>query len=337
MDDEVTERATCVIAVAARPEPRAPLAGPVRIEINAGSEKFELHALANSAWDPDGPAVIRRSPMRLPGTLATQADAAASDLPRSLVAALRRPDAAVEVLIAPALSTSDTVVLYAADAARSTDARLAVELDAADVVHAEDAAAGRLVAGWTAGSGHSHAARRILVVATEDLPGRSILALLADPATDVETAGLPARLAAAAAAPSRGPLVLAPDDADVRDLLRRTPAGHRLVLTTDAARLSALLSLAAGIRGSADAVLAQEHAPPVRVVDGQVPQLPSKDIVHCCFIAGGEATQVDPGIRAAVGHLIEDGVPTRTVARVLADLTGLPRRDAYDLVVRMQA
>ncbi|HEX3337019.1 MAG TPA: DUF371 domain-containing protein, partial [Jatrophihabitans sp.] len=261
VDDEVTERATCVIAVAARPEPRAPLAGPVRIEITAGSESFELHALANSAWDPAGPAVIRRSPLRLPGTLATHADVAASELPRSLVTALRVPDTTVAVLIEPTPSATDTVVLYAADGARSADARLAAELAVADVVHAEDAAARRLVAGWTAGSRPGAAARRILVVATEDLPGRSVLAALADRATDMETAGLPARLAAAAAAASRGPLVLAPDDADVRDLLRKTPAGHRLVLTTDATQLPALVELAAQVRGPGDAVLAQEHAP----------------------------------------------------------------------------
>ncbi|MDT4949808.1 MAG: hypothetical protein QOJ37_2403, partial [Pseudonocardiales bacterium] len=82
VDAAITERATCVLAVAVHPEPAQPLAGPVRITISAGGETFSVQALAYSGWDPAGSAVVRRSPLRLPGTLATHADAASSDLPR---------------------------------------------------------------------------------------------------------------------------------------------------------------------------------------------------------------------------------------------------------------
>jgi hypothetical protein len=332
LDADITERATCVIAVDARPEPHRPLAGPIRLRIVAGGETFTVHALANPTWDPDGAAVIRRSALRLPGTFATHADAAAADLPPALVTALRSRDAPVEVEIEAEPSARDTVVLFAADPARARDPALAAELDVADVVHAEDAAARTLVGRRTRdGSG---AARRMLVVATADLPGRSVLSALAECA--LETVGLPARLAAAAASPTRGPLVVAPDGADARDLLRTTPASQRLVLTTAAERLPSLLAQAAELRGSADAVLAQDHAPPIRTTAGHVPELPSKDDVHCCFDAAVGTHALDPGVRAALAHLREDGVPTRTIARVLADLTGLPRREAYDLVVRMQ-
>lgn len=331
LDTSITDRATCVIAVAADASCTEPLAGPVRIRISAGGETFTLHGSANSSWDPAGPAVIRRSPLRLPGTLATDADAAASGLPRPLVAALRSPDALVEVTVEPAAATTATVVLFAADPARPADARLRAELAAADIVHTEDAGARTIVAGRA--SEAAHGPQRVLVVATRDLPGRSALAELST--STIETVGLPARLAAAAASPSRGPLVLAPDDADARDLLRTTPAGHRLVLTTEADRLPALLDLASELRGSTGAVLAQQHARPLRVVGDHLPELPSRDTVHVCFAASAGPTVIDPPVRAAISHLLEDGVATRTAARVLADLSGLTRRQAYDAVVRM--
>jgi hypothetical protein len=330
VDAAITERATCVLAVAVHPEPAQPLAGPVRITISAGGESFSLQAQANSSWDPAGSAVVRRSPLRLPGTLATHADAASSDLPRSLVAALRAPGTVVEVTVQPERTQQRTVVLYAADPTRPFDARLQAELNAADTVLAEDAGARALVGRATPTAGGP----RVLVVATRDLPGRSVLADLST--VPVETVGLPARLAAASASPSRGPLLLAPDDADPRELLRTTPAGHRLVLTTEADRLPALLALALDVRGSATATLAQEYAPPLPVVDGQVPELPSQDIVHICFGPADERTALDPNVRAAIAHLLEDGVATKTAAKALADLTGLSRRDAYDVVMTLR-
>jgi hypothetical protein len=331
MDPDITERATCVIAVGVE-GPATPMAGPVRIEISAGGETFELHALANSSWDPSGPAVIRRSPLRLPGTLATHADAASADLPRALVAALQSASAIVEVTIEPEPTAHDTVVLFAADLSRAADPRLTAEIDAAHTIVAEDDAARRLVAPRPGGPG---ATGRTLVVATRDLPGGSVHAHLVG--ATVETVGLPAALAAAAASPSRGPLTLAPSGADPRELMRSTPAGHRLVLATGADRLLALLSLALDVRGTAGATLAQDYAPPLRVVDGAIPELPSQDTVHVCLDAATESSALDPAVRAALKQLLADGVPTKTVAKVLTDLTGRPRREAYDAILHMGA
>jgi hypothetical protein len=145
--------------------------------------------------------------------------------------------------------------------------------------------------------------------------------------------GLPARLAAAAASPSRGPLLVAPPDADPRALLRGTPAGTRLVLCTSADALPALLALAAEVRGPGGAVLVQEHAPPLRIRTGEQPTLASKDPVHVCFDAATAADALDPRVRAAIDGLLSDGVATKTVANALAELTGWPRRRAYDAVV----
>src|SRR3954447_4221171 len=94
-DPDITARATCVVAIR-RSGDAAPVAGDVRVTLRAGAESFSFDARGNSSWDPSGAAVIRRSPLRLPDTLATHASAAASDLPPSLVEALRDPDVEVE-------------------------------------------------------------------------------------------------------------------------------------------------------------------------------------------------------------------------------------------------
>lgn len=325
-DPEITARATCVLAVGVDAGAIAPLAGPVRITISVGDESFTLRARANPLWDPSGPAVVRRSPLRLPGTLATHADAASSDLPRSLVVALQVPGAAVEVLVEPEPSSEPTVVLFAADSARPADAALRAELDAADTVLADDPEALALI-----GRHEARPGPRTLIVATRDLPGRADAAQLAGAV--VETVGLSARLAAAAASPSRGPLTLAPDDADPRAVLRRTPVTHRLVLSTSPDRLPAVLALAAELRGGADAVIAQEDAPPLRVRGGALPELPSQGTVYVCLDARDDEVALDPAVRAAIAGLVADGVPTKTAARALAELTGWTRRRAYEFLL----
>ncbi|HET6878323.1 MAG TPA: DUF371 domain-containing protein [Jatrophihabitans sp.] len=334
-DRTITERATCVVAVETHVEPDPPLAGPVRIRVRAGGESFTVHARANSSWTPGGPAVIRRSALRLPGTFATHADAAAADLPRSLVAALTSPETECEVTVEPVRPERDTVVLLLADATVGMDARLRAEQEAADVVLAEDADARLLVSRRRA---EGAAPIRTLVVATRDLPGGTVLDQLRDPAVDVETVGLAARFAAAAAAPSRAPLVFVPDDADARDLLRNVAANARLVVSLAADRLPELLDQAGRIRGRTGAVVAQEHAPPQRVVAGQLPALPSRETVACCLYPAGSPdadAALDPRVRAAVTRLVEDGVPTRSIARVIAELTGRPRSEAYALALEL--
>lgn len=321
LDGDITGRATCVIAVAGEADPAAPMAGPVRIRIAAGGERVSLDAVANPNWEPGGAAVIRRSALRLPGTFATEAGAAAADLPRELVAALQDPDALITVDVVAVPDAEPTVVLVAADATMAgPDARLAAELQRADRVEPQDAAARRL-APPRSGDGP-----RRLVVATAGLPVNT------DPAaTRIETVGLPATLAAAAAA-GPGPLTVAPGGADVRDALRRTPADHRLVLTVPAARLSEVLALAGQLRGRAAGVAVQEFGRPVRFA-GAPPELASRADVAVCLAPAPAGEAIDPAVRAAVDELVRAGTPTRTVARALAALTGWDRRRAYDAVL----
>lgn len=322
---DLTERGTCVVAVGVEPA-RDRVAGPVRITITAAGRSFALTARANPSWDPSGPAVIRRSPLRLPGTLATHATAAASDLPRDLVAALR--DAATEVIVdVEPVAGPPTAVLFAVDPEAPDDPRLAAELAAADLVVAEDDRAAAMT-GERVAHGPVDVTGRVLVLATRELPGATVLAALADPAVAVETVGLAPAQAAAAASPSRGPILVARADPE---LLRSAPAGTRLVLVTPADRVAALLRTAAEIRGTTGAVLVEDFAPPRRI-DAHT-ELPGRDLVHVALDAAPRPDAIDPAVRAAVTGLLADGVSTKVAAKALAALTGWERRRAYDTVL----
>jgi hypothetical protein len=126
---------------------------------------------------------------------------------------------------------------------------------------------------------------------------------------------------------------LAEDGADPRSTLRDAPAAARVVVQVPAADVEPLLALAATRRGSTGAVLVQEFAPPMRVRSDRPVVLPSRDEAYLCFDAADERSALDPRVRAAIAGLLADGVPTKAAATALAELTGWPRRRAYDYVV----
>ena len=321
-DADITARATCVVAVGVEPEPAAPMAGRVRIRISAGDARFSLDADANSSWDPTGPVVVRRSPLRRPGTFATGATASSADLPRELVLALQDPDALVTVDVVALPAERATVVLaYVDPAAAQLPSSVLAERHGADTIVAQDDAARRLA------PPHRGTGRRTLVLATADLPRA--------PAGSgaVEVVGLNSRLAVAAASPSAGPVVFADAERDVRAALRDTPAAARLVVVVPARAVDDVLAQARAVRGSSACVVAQEFVHPLRVEDGGRPDLPTSTDVAICFDAGEPGHTLDPTVRAAVDALVADGVPTRTAAKALAALTGWDRRRAYDEVV----
>jgi hypothetical protein len=325
-DEDISQRATCVIAVRAT-GPDSAVAGDVRVTVRAGEHQFTLTARGNSSWGPGGPLVIRRSPVRLAGTFATHATAAANDLPRELVGALQDPHAEISLDIEP-LPGRLCAVLFAADPTdRGDDPRLRAEVAAADQVIAEDAAAAALV-GEPVANEPRPVTGRTLVVATHDLPGRTVIADLSS--VDVETVGLAPALAAAAAFPARGPLVLTPENpaAALRDARR----GTRVVVEVAVDQVMAVLRRAGQEAGVEQAVLVQGSAPPVRVATDVPVELWGGEPVQICFGAGGDGG-LDPRVRAAVDALVEEQVPTRAAARVLAELTGWPRRTAYEYLL----
>jgi len=331
-EPDITARATCIVSVATRVEQPRPFAGPLRITITAAGQSATLDAVGNPGWDPTGPAVVRRSPVRSAGTFATEATVTAAGLPRLLAEALRDPATEVVVEVEP-LPGAPTVVLVALDPLGAPgDRRLAAEFAAADLVVAEDGTAARLL-GERAAHGPVEVDGRVLVVASEDLPGRAVVHALAT--ARLETVGLPPGLAAAACAPARGPLLVAPDGADLPQVLRRSAAGTRVVVPTTADRAPHLLTAASAVLGSHHAVLATADRPPVRLVAGDRP--PGRDAVSVCVVGDAGAEELDPAVRAAVEGLLADGVPTKAVARALATLTGEPQRRAYDTVLGLRS
>jgi hypothetical protein len=103
---------TCIVGVGMVVH-GSPLAGWVRAELTVGGERIEFDALANPGWDETGPAVIRRSDVRKPDTIATHATLASADLPRSLVAALASPAADVGLVLRAVSPQPPRVVIVA--------------------------------------------------------------------------------------------------------------------------------------------------------------------------------------------------------------------------------
>ncbi len=312
---DLTERGTCVVAVATAFPPDR-IAGPVRVTIEADAESFTFDARANSGWTAGGAAVIRRGPLRLPGTLATHASAGAGDLPPALIERLRDPQTVVTVTLEPRPG-EPAVVLYRADA---DGARLQAEIAAADAVLTTDAAAARLVEPAPAAGSTG----RTLVVTTQTVPTLDPQLLN----VRVETIGFAPDLAAAVAAPWRGPVLLG---ARAPAALRSAPAEVRMVLATDRRGLPGLLRQARELRGSRRAVVVQDDADPVLVPVDDPGEFPGADRLFVC--PGPGPGDLDPAVRTAVDGLIADGVPTRVAARALAALTGWPQRQAYDAVL----
>lgn len=327
-DSDVTERATCVIAVGTGGAD-TPVAGDIRVTVRVGTESFAFTARGNSAWRPGGSAVFRRSPVRPPGTFATHATASASDLPRSFVAALQQPHARVAVDIEP-LPGRLCAVLFALDPDRPDDPRLAAEFAAADLVVAEDEVAARAI-GERVAAGPIDVAGRALVLAGAELPGQTVLGALGS--VDVETVGLPPALSAAAAFPARGPLVLAPTGSDATTALRDAPAAARLVVGVAADQVLDVLRRAAELRGAERAVIVQGSAAPVLVSTDDPVDVIGAERAYVCVGPRAGATELDPRVRAAVDALLDEDVPTRVTARALAELTGWSRRAAYDYLL----
>jgi hypothetical protein len=360
-DADIGSAATCVVGVGYLPVPSAAaIAGAVRLELTVGPHSVTVHAVGNPRWVPGGPAVVRRSGVRLPNTLATDADLASSDLPRDLVTALADPAASVELTVTPVPGPATVVLLWASQVCPpGCGCRLSVEAPAATLVLAEDDGAAQLLrahgvtpsAPGAAGSpppplvaavdgrpvGAGGEVGRVLVVATEDLPGRSVPELLGRTDVAVEVVGLPGAAAVAAASASRAPVVLATDGHDAGRLLRSTPAGHRLVVSCAATALPRLVRAVRQHRGGAGILLARtpysRHERPIRYHDG----LALTGDVVCCVEPGRASDGLDAAEVRLAETLLADGVPTRTVARALAELTGRSRRETYQAVLHLTA
>jgi len=124
---------TCVVAVGARVD-GVPLAGALRGELSVGDQHVTFEALGNPDWDTSGPAVLRRSDVRKPDTIATHASVSAAELPAELRAALRDPGAQVRLVLRRSAPQPDRLVIAAGEVA-------AGEREAADLITETDPSA----------------------------------------------------------------------------------------------------------------------------------------------------------------------------------------------------
>lgn len=344
----ITARASCVVGVDAR-LPAYPMAGPIRLTLSAAGESVSWRAVGNSGWWPSsGSAVIRRSDRRLPDTFATDAELAAADLPRALVAALAAPDTAVSLLAEPAAGPAGGTVVRCRLAGSGPD-RVRAELAAADLVLAEDDAAQDWLAsaGITGSSGLTAPSENVAACLAD---GGRVLAVAAGDGTDltellaaagaVEVLGAPAELAVSAAAADRSAVLQA---AGIR--LRELPAlaaAHpalALAFRCPAERLPRLL--AELDRDQATVIVAPVDNPerPIRaeLKDQALPYqlaLPRRGEL-ACRVAGLGQPADGPAIEPAalVRQLLAQSVTPRTVALAVAALPGWSRRSAYEFVL----
>lgn len=102
-DDAIGREASCVIGVGVTGDWDAlgALMGPVAIALEADGRRQTVHAEASPFWVRGRGLVVRKSDFRSDDTLAVNADVAAADLDRSLVAALADPACELAVTIRP--------------------------------------------------------------------------------------------------------------------------------------------------------------------------------------------------------------------------------------------
>ncbi|RKT86487.1 hypothetical protein SAMN05421805_106139 [Saccharopolyspora antimicrobica] len=349
VDPEITARATCVVGVAAEVvEPGAPgIAGPVRITIGVGDRSATVRAVANSMWRPGTTAVVRRSSERLANTLATDADLAASTLPRDLLDGLRDPESEVDITVERDTEAAGGLVLF--HARESGSSRLAAEVASADHVLVEDQPARALVAAVKdadllvadarkADRGKLRAAlesgERVLVVSAVSTRSDLVAELAATEDAPFEVLGLPAQLAVAAICPSGAPVLLV-DDTNRRAIVKavRRHTNAAVVFRCAADQLPGIVE-EAGERRVALLPAGTSERPWL----GTTSELPSggSTEIFCCLApvaAAGEDTDVDaPGLIRA---LLAQGVSQKTISRALIDSAGWSRRQAYDLVLSL--
>lgn len=351
VDPEITARATCVVGVAAEVrELDAPgIAGPVRITIGVGDRSATVRAVANSMWRPGSTAVVRRSSERLANTLATDADLAASTLPRELLDGLRDPAAEVDITVERDPEAAGGLVLF--HARENDDPRLAAEIASADHVLAEDQPARALITAARTGQtvvdarkadhGRLRAAlrrgERILVVSAVSTRSDAVAALLTG-TEDVpfEVLGLPAQLAVAAMTPS-GTQVMLVDDTNRRNIVKtiRRHTNAAIVLRCAADQLPGIAE-EAGERRVAVLPAGTSERPRLGTTSKLPPGPGGSAEIFCCLAPTADATEdTEVDAPALIRALLAQGVSQKTISRALIDSAGWPRRQAYDLVLNL--
>ena len=348
-DASVSDRATCIIGVAARVTGGA-CAGPVRITIDAGGVIATVDAVANPDW-AGGTAIVRRSTDRRPDTFATEATAGAADLPRELAARIIDPAVAITVRCArlprrptggpgwcsrgrrrarhrhrgwPPSSPPPT------PSSPRTPERSRCSPGSGPPAPPTPRPGSSPASSGGCWSSPPRACPGASMTAASRLPDRIA----------VEVAGLPAAVAATAASPVRGPVQLAGPVGRSRidAVLRSVSTETTLAVSVAAGDVARLLERAVIQRGTATAAVLDPAAGGL-VRWGPVGELrvtrTSGEIV--CVLDGTSAeSDLGAELTAFVRGLLAEGVSTRSAALALAGLPGWSRRRAYDAVLAVE-
>jgi hypothetical protein len=322
-DGAVGARATCVVAVGVELDEDAllRLSGPAELELSVGAVRDVVRGRINPAYRAGDRLVARRAGAATRDAFLIDADKAASDLDRALVAALADPAAVVAIGVREVGRERVGTLVVAGDAAWGGS--LAPE-DAADRVASPDAALARLADGERVAVG---SATPVLVRAARDA-GHIVL----------PSAGQPPIAAALAVAgvDTRSVVVTTVDDPTAwPELARGCVVLPSVPLDRALEWLDAWSAQAdaTGVLG-VDLGTPREQWLPWRSGEGLDVAGDHRRRVLAVAVAP-RAKALGPAAEALARELLARGATTADVSRLLQRTTGLPRRTIYDALLRL--
>jgi hypothetical protein len=320
-EDEISERATCVVGVGARLDEAAlaDLHGFVRLTLSVGGRSETVGGRLNPAFRPGDPLVVRRATAVTRDALVIGADRAACDLARSFVASLADATARIAVTVEPAAGAVAPGVLVVQPSPPGGVGRI----DSA-IRGQNDPRSGEPGVEGVEGVAEALAAGRRVVLEADlggDPTAREAIQAAHDAGhTVLPAAGLPVAEAVRAIGGS-------PPDAEV---VEDVPAE----------------SLARRLRGAERAAIVLDPGTPREEYVGwragrplEIPGARGRRAAYAVVrgeaAAGGEAAGAASLARAR--SLAAGGASTRDVARALREDARLPRRRAYELALELTA
>ena len=292
---------TCIVAVSSSVS-GAPAAGMVELEIATGSIRCVFTARANPDWDPAGPAVIRKSDVRRPDTLATHASLGARDLPNELRSALAVPNAEVTLTVRRGAESGLHVVLVSGSPSAAERAAADLEVSGGDDV--EPPLRGR-----------------VLVVG-DSIPRR----LLSAADRTLEVYGLtPERAVAVPSASASTTTAEAPEVADPE--LR----GSALVVRVATRELPRVIRSAQRNGRQTGALLGHLPWVPFGRLSDLVPPPGTRSV--WLYLDPAERPATDAELLARIVELRGDGVSTKALAKEVAREFGVPANRVYTLAL----
>jgi hypothetical protein len=342
-EPDLGPRGTCILGVSLSGDldALARLRGRATFVVRCAGAAVQVEATLNPAWLPGEPLIVRRAPEpSARRTLAFAADAGAADLDRGLAARLADP-AAETTLEVRSHGEPHPGCLFLAHPAGADSDRLRAARRLADLISAGDTAG--LEAAIRAGGRvlletDDAALRAGAVRQVHALGGLTTLIGGWTPEAGAEAlAGLETPLSGRALGWPSGKRARR----IVAEALAGLPGGAVLALPPGQAE--PLLPLCAKAFGPRPAALVVDPGGPHEAVrrdrlEALAHARPPERAAWLVVDAppGAAETSVDPQLLDLVRRLRAEGVGTKTLAAALAETVGMPKRDAFNLLVKLE-